>query len=120
MPEIRKRKPVCLTFVRHQCTDEVCLKETYERMIQICKTLGMEKFDEIVLGEENSSETLRNKGVPELWMYDFQAEGKPTEPLHEYYVLKFDDGSMKVTLVLKDDGEPDKPKLPLLKDPMYG
>lgn len=116
---IRKRKPVYLAFVRHHCTDETCLRETYQRMIRVCKALKMEKFDEVVLGEERSSETLREKGLPELWMYDFQAEGKPTEPLQEYYVLKFDDGSMKVTLMLLDDEEPER-ILPPPRDPMYG
>lgn len=119
--DIRKRKPVCLTFVRHHCIDEACLKETYMRMMEVCKALGMGKFEEIVLGEEHTSETLRERGIPELWMYDFQTKEKPTEPLQEYYVLKFDDGSVKVTLMLKDDEEPEKPKAPPPpRDPMYG
>jgi hypothetical protein len=120
-PDIRKRKPTCLTFVRHHCEDQECLKETYMRMLDVCKTLGMGKFEEVVLGEEHTSATLRDKGIPELWLYDFQAEGKPTEPLQEYYVLKFDDGSSKVVLMLKDDEEPEKPKtVPRPPDPMYG
>jgi hypothetical protein len=122
---IRKRKPICLTFVRHHCADQACLKETYMRMMEVCKTIGMGKFDEVVLGEEHTSETLRERGLPELWMYDFQTKEKPTEPLQEYYVLKFDDGSSKVVLMLKDDEEPEHPKTPSPpaspppRDPMY-
>ena len=123
--DIRKRIPSGLTFVRHKCEDQACLKETYLRMMEVCKTIGMGKFDEVVLGEEHTSETLRERGLPELWMYDFQTKEKPTEPLQEYYVLKFDDGSSKVVLMLKDDEEPEHPKAPSPpaspppRDPMY-
>jgi len=107
--DIRKRKPTCLIFVRHTCDDQPCLKKTYEKMIEICRTLGMEKFDELIL-DDHASEQLREKGIPELWLHDSQNKEKPTEPLQDYCVLKFDDGSVKVMLMLADAVPVELPK----------
>jgi len=117
--DVRRRKPTHLVFIRHECDHPECMKRLTEKMIAVCQTLGIEKFDEVILGS-NASETLREKGIPELWLYDFQAGSSipPTEPMRDYYILKFDDGSMKVVLMLMDEEEDEGVPPPL--DPMYG
>jgi len=107
--DIRKRKPKCLTFVRHKCDDKLCHKELTKRMIAISKIVKAKEMREIIL-EKDISETLRNKGVPELWLHDFQNSECPLQPFQDYYIIDFDDGSKKIYLMLKDFDGPELEK----------
>lgn len=99
--DIKKRKATRLTFIRPKNTDPNEEKKITEKMIDITQIIGIDKFQEIVI-DEKTSEKIRNSGLPELWLHDFENKEQPLKPFLTYYVVDFNDGSRKVVIILAE------------------
>jgi len=99
--DIKKRKAIRLTFIRPKNTDPNEEKKITEKMIDITKIIGVDKVQEIVM-DEKTSEKIRNSGLPELWLHDFENKKQPLQPFLTYYVVDFDDNSRKIVLILAE------------------
>jgi small-conductance mechanosensitive channel len=98
---IKNRKVVRLTFIRPKNTDPNEEKKILEKMIDITEIIGVDKANEIII-DEKTSEKIRNSGLPELWLHDFENKEQPLQPFLTYYVVDFDDGSRKVVVILAE------------------
>lgn len=99
--DIKKRKAIRLTFVRPKNIDPNEEKKITEKMIDITEIIGIKKFQEIII-DEKTSEKIRNSGLPELWLHDFENKEQPLQPFLTYYIVDFDDNSRKVVIILAE------------------
>ena len=126
------RKAVKITFVVPPCKDcdllRICKKgqRTLARMMEILKAYKLDEYEEVSMYDKNLSKSLREQGIPELWMHDFEDEAIPIWPHKMYYIVEFNDGVVRLFTWIQDSDDTDYGGNPTtanrrgaIFDPMY-
>ena len=76
-----------------------------EKITEIQNTLDIpDDKTKIVYFDDQLTETLKQMHLPELWFHDFTTDSDlSSTPIGEYYFIKFDDGTVKTSIII-DDG----------------
>ena len=108
-PQKKKRKATNITFLFP--TDYTDPKKSSRPFIEnadmmglmtkILKDLDIDKYDIIATDSENYSDKLKEKNIPDLWLYD--PSNSDVCPMEDSFIVDFDDGLRKMFLIIPQD-----------------
>jgi len=124
------KKPIKITFVVPPCKDCKLLpkcekgQRIVQRMLGILYAFKLEEYEEISNYDVNLSKKLRENGIPELWMHDFEDDDLPIWPHKMFYFVEYEDGTKRIYTMIQDDDDEDFDQPVCTKnintvDPMY-